>query len=871
MTTKSADGVVCKHDRRVRADGRFRALVPAHALRAALLASCSLAALAPAAVGAEVPISWLGETSSSWNDPSNWSGNTKAFFDDDVIIDTKVPFSSVLLGSSASVMNVSVGASNSAELQVGGGASLAVGGSTVIGDGASSTGLVTVTGTGTTLDTSYLAVGNYGWGELAIVDGARVVSTFASVGASPDSVGVVTVTGGSALFASDEFTVGSEGSGTLTVLGGSEVTSSNGALGWGTGGVGTVTVSGAGSRWDNSAGFLTVGYHGTASLTVADGGELVSATGYVAYEVGSSAVVTVTGAGSSWTNSETLIAGNYGSATVRVNAGAQLSSVGGLLGQGAGSVGSVEIDGAGSSWEDTDGMVVGNLGKGTLSVLNGGRVAISKDLTVGHDTGTGTLVVDPTGRVTVGGNVVMGANANYVVSVAPSSTPTGSLITAGGLTTISPDAVVTVLARGGGHALSTKYTILTANSVSGTFGGVSSNLAYLVPELTYDPQNVFLTLVRNGLAFDAVAGTANQKASAAALEALGTGAVFDAAVQLSTADAPAAFDALSGEGHATYKGVMVENSAIVRNAAIGRMDQTFAAPDGAGAASAYAGGSVSVAGDGDGVGLWGTLYGAVGSVASNGNAAGSAYSSGGLVLGADGLLGNWRLGFLANAGVTGLSSPDRDTSGSSTDYGVGLYGGTEWGDTGLAFGAAYTRHAVSTTRDVALPGLTETLTVDYGAATSQVFGELTHQFDLGDLEFTPFAQVAYVNHATDGFTEQGGSAALTSVADVVDGTFTTLGLRAKRQFLVDGDKLLELTGAAGWRHAFAGLPTASNSYAGGSAFTVAAAPIAADALSLEAGVGLDLAGNASLGLAYNGQIGAGTQSHALKATLGGQF
>ena len=868
MTIVNAVGVASGKELSGRTSGR------SHALRAALLASCSLAALAPAAVGAEVPISWLGGTSSSWNDPSNWSGNTKPFFDDDVIIDTKVPFSPVLLGSSASVMNVSVGASNSAELQIGGGASLAVGASTVIGDGASSTGLVTVTGTGTTLDTSYLAVGNYGWGELAIADGARVVSTFASVGASPDSVGVVTVTGGSALFASDEFTVGSEGSGTLTVLGGSEVTSSNGALGWGVNGVGTVTVSGAGSRWDNSAGSLTVAYQGTASITVADGGELINATGYVANAVGSSAGVTVTGPGSSWTNTESLIAGNYGSATIRVNSGAQLSSVGGVIGQQAGSVGTVEIDGAGSSWEDTDGLggvVVGAAGAGTLSVLNGGSVAISNNLTVGNDTGSGTLVVDPTSRVTVGGGVTFGANANYVVSVAPSSTPTGSLITAGGLATISPDAVVTVLARGGGYALSTKYTILTANSVSGTFGGVSSNLAYLVPELSYDPQNVFLTLVRNGLAFDAVAGTANQKAAASALEMLGTGAVFDAAVQLSTADAPAAFDALSGEGHASFKGVMVENSAIVRNAAIGRMDQTFAAPDGAGAASAYAGGSVSVAGDGDGVGLWGTLYGAVGSVASNGNAAGSAYSSGGLVVVADGLLGIWRLGFLANAGVTGLSIPDRDTSGSSFDYGVGLYGGTEWGDTGLAFGAAYTRHAVSTTRDVALPGLTETLTVDYGAATSQVFGELTHQFDLGDLELTPFAQVAYVNHATDGFTEQGGSAALASVADVVDGTFTTLGLRAKRQFLVDGDKLLELTGAAGWRHAFAGLPTASNSYAGGSAFTVAAAPIAADALSLEAGVGLDLAGNASLGLAYNGQIGAGTQSHALKATLGGQF
>jgi outer membrane autotransporter protein len=202
---------------------------------------------------------------------------------------------------------------------------------------------------------------------------------------------------------------------------------------------------------------------------------------------------------------------------------------------------------------------------------------------------------------------------------------------------------------------------------------------------------------------------------------------------------------------------------------------------------------------------------------------------------------------------------------------VGLYGGANWGDTGFAFGAAYTRHAISTSREASFPGFTDTLTASYGAATGQVFGELNHAFDFGDLSLTPFAQVAYVAHATDAFTEQGGAAALSSAADVVAGTFTTLGLRGSQQFVVGGDGLGTLSGGFAWRHAFAGTPTASNAFAGGGAFTVAGAPIAADALVLEAGVDLDLASGLDLSVTYDGQIAAAGQSHALKAGVGGQF
>jgi uncharacterized protein with beta-barrel porin domain len=78
-----------------------------------------------------------------------------------------------------------------------------------------------------------------------------------------------------------------------------------------------------------------------------------------------------------------------------------------------------------------------------------------------------------------------------------------------------------------------------------------------------------------------------------------------------------------------------------------------------------------------------------------------------------------------------------------------------------------------------------------------------------------------------------------------------------------------LTGAAGWRHAFSLDPSeALLSFEGGTApFTVAGAPVARDALTLEAGVEIGLGGTASLGFAYSGQIAGRSEDHGARAVL----
>ena len=63
-----------------------------------------------------------------------------------------------------------------------------------------------------------------------------------------------------------------------------------------------VTVDGAGSTWTNS-GDLYVGNCGSGTLSISNGGSVSNANGYIGYYSGYTGRVTVDGAGSTWTNS----------------------------------------------------------------------------------------------------------------------------------------------------------------------------------------------------------------------------------------------------------------------------------------------------------------------------------------------------------------------------------------------------------------------------------------------------------------------------------------------------------------------------------------------------------------------------------------
>ncbi|MFC6447739.1 autotransporter domain-containing protein [Shinella zoogloeoides] len=493
--------------------------------------------------------------------------------------------------------------------------------------------------------------------------------------------------------------------------------------------------------------------------------------------------------------------------------------------------------------------VTGSLA-GAVNVAVGGR--LGGNGTIGNTTVNGVIAPgNSIGTLNVG-NITFNSGSIYEVEV--NAAGQTDLINASGTATINGGSVQ-VLAGAGNYAPQTQYTILTAaGGRTGTFtGGVTSNLAFLDPSLSYDANNVYLTMTRNNVGFQNVGVTPNQIATGNGTESLGLGnPVYDAVLNLSASQAQYAFDQLSGEVHASAISALIEDSRFVRNAMWDR---------------------IRAGEDGKGYGVWGQAFGSWGHTNGNGNAAKTDRSTGGFFFGADGeVFDNARFGAVAGYSRTSFNTKDRISSGSSDNYHLGLYGGTDWGAVAFRSGLAYTWHDMDTTRNVAFPGFSDRLTAGYRAGTFQAFSEVGYGIDLGTAKLEPFANLAYVNFDANGFTEKGGAAALSGAGGSTNNTFTTLGLRASTSFTM-GETAVTAKGTVGWRHAFGDTtPSVMMSYAsGGSAFSIGGVPVARDLAVVEAGLDFTLSPNAILGVSYGGQFGSGVTDQSFRANFNVKF
>jgi outer membrane autotransporter protein len=513
-----------------------------------------------------------------------------------------------------------------------------------------------------------------------------------------------------------------------------------------------------------------------------------------------------------------------------------------------------------------DGGTLGGVGTiGGLSVASGGTVAPGNSI----------------GILKISGDVALGVGAFYAVEIDP--TGASDRIVASGRATLSGGTVVVGKAPGS-YAPSTRYTILTAaGEVSGAFAGLTQNLPFIDFGLSYDPGNVYLDVVRNQVSFPSVGLTRNQIATGIAVEALGQGnTLHDAVVQQASAGAArGAFDALSGEIHASAKTALVEESGALRSATIERLRSAFGAVGAPPMATMNYGFTADLAPSAAGpmpalrserFAAWGQGSGSWGSSDADGNAGKLTRSTGGFLIGADiAALDTLRIGVLAGYSRSEFKANGRLSSGESDNYDLGLYGGGQWGALGIRAGASYTWHDVETRRTAAFAGFGNGLKSDYSAGTAQVFGELGYRTDLGRVALEPFAGLAYVNLHSDGFAETGGAAVLTASDDDTSLGYSTLGLRASTSLALQGRELT-VRGGLAWRHAFGDVdPEAALAFAGGNPFSVAGIPIAKKAALLEAGIDLAIGPGASLGVSYIGQLAADTQDHGFKANLAVRF
>ncbi|WP_457580917.1 autotransporter domain-containing protein [Ensifer canadensis] len=387
--------------------------------------------------------------------------------------------------------------------------------------------------------------------------------------------------------------------------------------------------------------------------------------------------------------------------------------------------------------------------------------------------------------------------------------------------------------------------------------------------------------------FERVAINGNQRNTALALNTLAQSgpslALYNTLLGLDTANARGAFERLSGEVHASAKTALINDSNLLRNAASDRIRDAFGDVAAAnvpvlaygpedkittgavGAINAVAVPPPAMVG-------WGQVFGSWINTDGNGNTGQLDQSTGGFITGFDAAVSeNALVGIMAGYSRTNFDVDSRASSGDSDNYHLGVYGGGRWGDVALRSGLAYTWHSIKAERVVVFPGFRDELKADYDAGTFQAFGEVGYRIDLPSVALEPFANLAYVSLHTDGFTERGAAAALSSRSNTTDTTFTTLGLRASAPLGL-GATEAKVRGMLGWQHAFGDTsPLSTMAFGTGSAFSVAGTPIAEDAAIIEAGIDFALTGNASLGITYTGQFGSDTTQNAVDAKLGVRF
>jgi outer membrane autotransporter protein len=396
--------------------------------------------------------------------------------------------------SSVTVTNHGV-LSDSGSLTIGsnsaGALTIASGGVATVGDVSIAQGVdssATITGTGSQLNANSLNIGGGGIGSLIISAGGSAVIGGGGVQSGYNGNNILTVTGtGSTLSSTGDVYFNS---GTLTISNGGVISGANAYVSYE--GSATVNVTGAGSQWNNT-GDIQVGYFSygfTAALNILNGATVTSVNGVLAPygDSETNAVVTVSGAGSSWIMSGDLTVGLAAGGTLpndtrgalTISNGGAVTDVNGIIASSSVATGAVTVTGANSVWTNSGTVTVGDAGQGTLTVSNGGTV-ITPTMTIANQLGSiGTVNVGanatspaaPSGVLNVG-TIAFGAGAGTLAvnvtdsnyNLTPNITGNGTIQFLSGTTHYAAD----------GSAFSGNTMITNAIlSVNGSLGGTAT-------------------------------------------------------------------------------------------------------------------------------------------------------------------------------------------------------------------------------------------------------------------------------------------------------------------------------------------------------------------------------------------------------------
>ncbi|WP_028389486.1 autotransporter domain-containing protein [Legionella fairfieldensis] len=511
----------------------------------------------------------------------------------------------------------------------------------------------------------------------------------------------------------------------------------------------------------------------------------------------------------------------------------------------------------------------GNLTVGSSGILTGTGIAGSAGSTatingrIQPGAGIGTL--------TFNGNYIQTAGSVYDLEVLGNA---HDFINVSGSATLNPGAYVNVINEDGLYTMDTSFSILHATG--GVFGQYNPtvlqavNRPFLNLSLSYGPNDVYLNIMRNAIAFATFAITPNQISVANALDSIGVlnsdNPLYTAIANLSDAvTAQAAFNSLSGQFHAAVMSAYVEESRYVRNAVFNRLDNVCNGEELSSSKKNCKESALWL----EGYGAWGNLF------TPTANTASVKRRNNGLLIGVDTILMNqWRIGIVSGFGETDLRMPALSSQGDSDNAYLGVYTGNRWSRLTFRLGGNYEWHRLHTKRTVAFPGVFDSLHSRNQLPTRQVFSELGYDVYSNKYHLVePIAQLAYVDVHSNSFHEYGGISALNgfSVSDRM--VYSTLGLRFNSLLWQTNQFVWQTRGLAGWQHAYDAIsPTSLFAFSGSNPFAITGVPIARDAALIDVGVDVSTYDNRlQFIVGYLAQLGGKTQDNGVQGTVRWRF
>ncbi|WP_143738497.1 autotransporter outer membrane beta-barrel domain-containing protein, partial [Erythrobacter colymbi] len=511
--------------------------------------------------------------------------------------------------------------------------------------------------------------------------------------------------------------------------------------------------------------------------------------------------------------------------------------------------------------------VNGGLARSVVTVQSGARLS-GTGVIGGLIAQSGSTIAPGTspGTLGVAGNVTLQAGSTVVYEIAAGAP--SDLILATGTASINGTAAFTNLSGANAHVFNSEIVVLQADGGrTGTFANATGLTGFGIiyrPELVYTGTQVRLRFAPNTLA-NIVGGTtaltANQRSVVSRIDgAVAAGynpqPLFNIYI-LPAAQLPGAFDQLSGEVYATAAGVGIEQERLLREAVLGRAASVAAAGRDAPEAAS-------------GLGAWGQLFGGWGNGDSDGNASAFDSDRGGFATGLDygraSESGSWRIGAF---GFHVTSDVTIDRLGSSAEVrqsGGGAYASLTTGAFSAAVGGYLAAVDLEGSRNIDLPGFTETLAGRTTGDARQAFAEIAWTIPAGKSTIRPFVSGAIGSFKLDALRETGGAAAL----DMRAQSYSTGSLTGGLDAIVPAGKGVRLTGTLAARAQLGDRdPQATLALAAApqQAFAVSGVQLDDVALAARLEADFDLGDNVGLALGYSGLIGSTLQDHSAKATL----